>query len=355
MRNGRLSRHFSMDTSNCYSSAYLAASNYFPCQVDDEPRERLSLTSRSNNEERCRIVQTLPALRAEMVSQLLINLLCLAFAFIGFVLSGLSLVFIAVRVRPLTCNIPLILSGNTYAISFVSSCITLIASCQTIYAIFTPDASMDTYFCRLFAYCAYASIGSVFYSFILQALFRLLRIVFYVKSTFRSLRRFSVGIVVQWLIVGLLNLPFLLLGDFQYVSSEFRCQISYTNFRASLLAWIIEYLIPTNIIFVIYFCIIRYIRRTNRGVRHRRDVIVMKQMLGLLVIVQFLSVPLSILWALYLTTNYLTPLSYQIQGLTVAFSQAFTPIALAFCTAEIREKLMTWKLPNRVQPIRGVV
>ena len=287
--------------------------------------------------------------------RLLINVLCLLFAVIGLLLSALSLVFIAVRVRPLNRNVPLILSGNTHLTSFVSSLITLIASCQTIYAIFEPDTSMDTFSCRIHAYCAYVALGSVFYSFILQALFRLFRIVFHVKTSFRSLGIFSFGIVAQWLLVGLLNLPFVLVGDFQYVPSEFRCQISYTNFRASLMALIIEYVIPTNIIFAIYFCIIRYIRRTNRGVRHRRDVIVMKQMLGLLVIVQLLLIPLSILWALYLAANYLTPLSYQLQGLTVAFSQAFTPIALAFCTAEIREKLMKWNRPAQVHPFRAGV
>ena len=290
---------------------------------------------------------------AIMDGQLFLNGLCLCSVLLGLILSLVILLFICTSIRPLKSNIPLILTCHTYFVSFISSLVMLITYCKTLHAIINDWVSHESAYCDLHAYFVYVALGNVFYSLILQAAFRLLRVVFYQKPALRSLKVFSIGMVLQWLVVFLLNLPLLLLDDFQYIPSEYRCQVSYGNTRASLLTLLVEYLIPSNIIFSIYFSIIRYIRRTNHAMIHRQntfrgDLLVFKQILVILIGVQMLSVPLVVLWILYLSINYLTEFSYQLQGLTVAVSQALIPIVLLLYTPQLRERLICRK--RRIQP-----
>jgi hypothetical protein len=290
-----------------------------------------------------------------MEFELFINGLNVVFVSCGFLVSLMILSLICTRIRPLRTNIPLILTCNTYLVSLISSLIFLKECAQTIYGILHSPISFDSPYCHIDGYFIYISFGNVFYSLTLQAIFRLLRIVYYQKRSLRSLRIFTIAIVIQWILVLLINLPFIFLHDFEYIPSEYRCQISYTNLRASIMVLLIEYVIPSNIMFSIYIYIIRYIRRTNRGMANRqqqtirRDMIVIKQTLILFTILQIFSTPLVVLWLLYAIVNYLTPLSYQLQSMTVAFSQVSIPIVLAFSTPQIREQFKRRR--GRVHPL----
>lgn len=285
--------------------------------------------------------------------QLFVNGLCLFSVLLGMILSFVILVFICTSIRPLKSNIPLILTCHTYFVSFISSLVMLITYSNTLSAIINGWVSVESAYCDLRAYFVYVALGSVFYSLILQAAFRLLRVVFYQKPALRSLKVFSIAVLFQWVVVFLVNLPLLLFDDFQYIPSEYRCQVSYTNTRGSLLTLLVEYAIPSSVIFSIYVSIIRYIRRTNHAMIHRQntfrgDLLVFKQILVILIGIQMLSIPLVVLWILYVSINYLTEFSYQLQGLTVALSQALMPIVLLFNTPQLRERFICRK--RRIQP-----
>ncbi len=166
------------------------------------------------------------------------------------------------------------------------------------------------------------------------------------KKTLHSLRVFSIGIVIQWTFTFLSSLIFLLLNDIEYIPSGYSCQVSYTNFRGSFMTLFIEYIIPSNIMYTIYFYIIRYIRRMTI----RCDMVVFKQVLILFISVQTLSLPVGVFWILSTATDYLRDLSYQLQGLTMAITQVFLPIILAFSTPQIRE-IFQWRRRAQIHPI----
>jgi len=84
---------------------------------------------------------------------------------------------------------------------------------------------------------------------------------------------------------------------------------------------------------------------------NRRDMIVVKQLVILFGIVQLIYMPSAVIWILYLAINYLTPLSYQIQGFVVAFSQTCIPIAVAFSTPQIRKKFQWRRRQQQIHPI----
>lgn len=79
--------------------------------------------------------------------------------------------------------------------------------------------------------------------------------------------------------------------------------------------------------------------------------IIFKQIIILLVIVQFLSVPLVILWILYEVVGLTTPLNCQIQGVSVTLSQCLIPISLAFFTPQIRDKFKRNQRQARIHPV----
>ena len=267
------------------------------------------------------------------------------------VLFSLSILFfIFIRIRPLKSNVPLILTCNTYVTSLTSSIIIFRSNCQTLYRMFHPIDSLGYLNCQISGYFIYIAFGNVIYSLVLHAFYRLARIVFYQKKSLYSQKLFSIAIIIQWILIFLINLPFLLLDYLDYIPTESRCQVSYANFRASLLVLIIEYSIPSNILFTIYFQIIRYIRRTNNRMRNRHDLVILKQLIVIFVITQCLSAPLLILWFVYIGTNTSSPLIYQLQTLSVAFSQSFIPIILAIYTPQIREKFQ-WNRRRRTHPM----
>jgi hypothetical protein len=78
--------------------------------------------------------------------------------------------------------------------------------------------------------------------------------------------------------------------------------------------------------------------------------VVFKQVLILFISVQTLSLPVGVFWILSTATDYLRDLSYQLQGLTMAITQVFLPIILAFSTPQIRE-IFQWRRRAQIHPI----
>ena len=278
---------------------------------------------------------------------LLIYILCLIFICLGIVFCLIFLWLIFFHIRPLKSNIPLILTCNSYIASLVSSIIALRSTVDTIRGIGNAPIYFEGWNCQINGYLIYVAISSFVYSCILQAIFRLFRVVFYRRKSLYTIRVFSLLILLQWLIPFLANLP--LLHYLEFIPSEYRCQIPLTNARACLLLLFLDYLIPGNLMLTIYLCIIRYIRQRNIRIVHRHDVIVLKRTLTIFLMIQFLSIPLVIIWLIYIVGNSLTSLSYQLQALTIGFSQSLFPMALAYSTPQIRERFKCQQ--RRVQPI----
>lgn len=289
---------------------------------------------------------------------LMINSFGLLLSCFGLICSIGILLLICISIRPLKTNVPLILTCNTYVNAIVSSFIIVKGSSITVNAIVQNLTTVESSYCYFYGYLVTFALGSVFYSLILQAIFRLCRVVFARYRILQSVKIFLIAIILQWIVVFLVNLPFILFNDFEYISSEYRCQVPYTNARGSVMLLLVEYTVPSQIIFTIYLLIIRFIRRANIGMiqrhqAHRHDLLVLKQIFLILIVVQLLATPLVILWILYLTMNYLTSFSYQLQALNVCFSQLFVPIVLIFTTGQLREKIFGQH--RRIHPIGQII
>ncbi len=229
--------------------------------------------------------------------------------------------------------------------------------CRTIFGVLNPWISFDGVYCQIRAYFLYVFVSNVIYSFVVQAIFQLFRVAFHQKRALRTFRVFTIAIILQWIFVCVINLTFFPLHDFVYVSSEYRCLVTFTNQRGSIMAFLFAYIIPGNVLFTIYFFILRFVRQTNHAIQNRqlarqRDLIVLKRIIILFIIFQLFYTPFAVIWIIYVCTGHLVALTYQLQGLIVGLSHVFITIMITFGTPQMREKLKCRRW--QVQPIARI-
>jgi hypothetical protein len=196
--------------------------------------------------------------------------------------------------------------------------------------------------CQIRTYFTHVCFCAFYYSFVLQAVFRLFRIVFYRHKILQSFGIFVLAIIIQWILSFLFILPNLLLNDFQYLSSEYNCWIHFENIRGLIMVTITIYNNPISIIVTIYIQIIRYTRRAvdvqqRRQRSNKRDIIILKRIVILAFIIVGIGLPTVAIVLVYLITKYIIPFAYHIQGLSISLGVLVGSISLVFITPQIQK------------------
>ncbi|CAF4578619.1 unnamed protein product [Rotaria sp. Silwood1] len=230
-------------------------------------------------------------------------------------ISFVVLIRIFIHIRPSLSNILVLLTCNTY-FTIILFCFTLLYACiRNLYGHINSSISLAGQWCKIRAYLLYK---------ILQ-----------------HFHIFIIAILIQWILSFLFIFPHILLNDFQYQSLNYNCWISFRNIRGILLATLTIYVCPISIIFTIYTCILRYVRRTfiNRREQqksYKRDAIILKRIVILLLFLVMFDISTLTVFAIYSITNYLIPFAYEIQVVSISIGLVVTPITLIFITPKIR-------------------
>lgn len=269
-------------------------------------------------------------------------LLALGFLFLLFISNGSSFT-----------DISILLTYNTY-LALLMCCISLlIFHAHTLYRTLNPLALVATPWCHISFYFGFSALCALYFSYVLQAFFRLLRIAFYRKRSVQSFRFFFIFIVIQWVLAFLVALPSLLVKQIVYIPNEYNCQIQLNDILGFFSLMLIIYLIPTTVILSIYGYILRFIRLSNHLRSQRknaaaRDVVVLKRIVILSLSLIILGQPAFWISVIYWSTNYLVPMAYNIRDLAVVIGITGKIILVAFLTPQIREKLQQNR--NRIAP-----
>ena len=266
----------------------------------------------------------------------------LALYAMSFLICITMITLIVHRIRPLRANVAIFLVCNTYLCCFLVSAMMLLMYSYTLRGNLDPSAFFGGHWCRMRTYLANVSFGSLYYSFVLQAVFRLFRIVFYRHKFLQSFGACIIGIAMQWILTFLFVLPNLLFDDFQYLAFEYNCWIAFQNIRGLLIAMAVLFNNPLSIIFTIYTQIIRYTRRTahrNRGRKtaNQRDLAVLKRILILVLIIVVIGLPTVVVILIYMISNQVIPYAYHIQGLSIALGVLMASVSLVFVTPQIQQ------------------
>ncbi len=268
--------------------------------------------------------------------------ICVCLDVFSFLVCLTMIIIISIRIHPLKSNVSILLTLNTYFNLLLVCSIMLVTYSYNLRGNLDSSISFGGRWCQIRTYFAYVSFCALYYSFVLQAVFRLFRIIFYKRKILQSFGIFLIGIILQWIVSFLCILPNLLLDDFQYLPWDYNCWIAFQNIRGLIMVTVFIYNNPLTIIFTIYIQIIRYTRRSThiREIRqhaNKRDLIILKRIVILVFIIVGIGLPTVAVVLIYIITKYFIPFAYYIQGLSISFGVLVASVSLIFVTPQIQE------------------
>jgi hypothetical protein len=232
---------------------------------------------------------------------------------------------------------------NMYISLLIGCAIMLDIYCYTLYGHLHPNISFDGQWCYIKAYLFYVSGSSFFYSYLLQAIYRLCRIVFYTKPSLQSFNFYIGGITLQWIFSFLQVIPVYLLGTFEYLHHDFHCQIALSNISGVLTGLSLVYMIPISLTTVCYIYTVIYIRKSSNTVRStrqrasdRRDYSVLTRVFILLAVMIGSGMPQLGICIFYQSFGYLPYWSTQFQWLTATFAVFCVSVILIFVSPNLQ-------------------
>lgn len=258
------------------------------------------------------------------------------------------IICLAVIIR-LLCNIKLVISKvpillilNTYVAMFSLNTMMFTFFDFNVYENMNPGLTFDDPWCDMRVFLAHSSCASFYYSCVLQATFRLFRVVFYKNKFYQSRRFFVIAIVVQWTISFILVLPNLLPDDYAYVPEKHKCWLPFERIRGLAIAFLLIYIIPLAWLIFIYIYIIHYVRRSSNLQQRQqqanaRDIIVLKRIVTIICVTVGIGVPTLLVFVYYIFTRYTIPYAYDIQDISFGSALLATTVAFTTATPETRK------------------
>ncbi|CAF0991069.1 unnamed protein product [Adineta steineri] len=233
-------------------------------------------------------------------------------------------------------NIALILIGNTYLIFFIYHIIWISISLRTFIRDFAFLKDIihygDSTFCRIQVGIIFFLTSQMYHSFILQALYRHLKIISISKlSTIKichmSLYNISIYILMiifSWFISFAVLIPaYTTFNVFAYFPQQYHCRISFTTVKGSIYSLLVSYLIPVCFILYIHCRFIFCIRRLpNRGIllQTRHETIVIKYILKISLTMCVLGFPTLVFQLQFIIIGEIHPLADRIYELCLSIN-----------------------------------
>ena len=288
-----------------------------------------------------------------MFEALLAEVLILIMYSVDILLSISIFTLIGIHCRSITADVSLFLTCNTY-LSLHLFCLSGLAfHINTIYGVLHLLAPVDDRWCHVAFSLPFFSLCSLYFSYVIQALFRFFRIVFSKQKNLQSFRVTLMAIGFQWCVAFIITLLFLPFEFTKFLPSERNCQIPFDNVVGFFAMLTCIYLIPISIIFVMYAYMLQYIRRMVHSHPHRqnaneRDMTVLRRILLLALALVVLGFPTLLIAMIYWITRSLAPSAYIIRDLSVAIGVLLEIIVLAYITPQIRTIFA--RITRRVHP-----
>ena len=289
---------------------------------------------------------------------IVINVFVLISAAIGILTSVgvLFLVFYHRRQHPV--NPPVFLVCNTCISILFLSIILFDMYAHHTYGDLHDNMSFDHSWCYLRAYFVHVSFFLFYQSYLIQAVFRFFRVVFYKHKYLQTLRFMFQLVLIQWLFDALCILPLLILHHFQYISEYYYCEILLTDSQGMFIMGAITYSFPMISMQLIYSYILYHMKKKksqstlqNRQQANKRDFAVIRRILIVLGTLFLLGFPTFIIWCTYLFTGYANPLGYRLGWSLFTLCISTLPTISVVTTPQLRQLfIITWRRHHRVQP-----
>ncbi len=263
------------------------------------------------------------------------------------ILIYLLIFFIVLKSHRELRDVSLLLTCNTA----VSAFLTCSASCVMISSnLFTGFLTYNMSFCIAWGLLYDIFECSIYFSYCLQAIYRLCRVVFYKKRFLLSRPLYIILIIVQWLLTLILLLPPVFVNWYVRLPTDNFCLVPYTYLGPEIYHILILYLIPLICLVVVYMWITTYMRSISQAStlvvaaiqrqRNHRDLAVIKRILMLLSILIVLRFPTIIFMIYAVVTGSLYPLTYGIVGIITSVCLIFIGIITINITPQLQKPIL---------------
>ena len=244
-------------------------------------------------------------------------------------------------------NIALLLTCHTCLSAFLV-CLTVVMMVSS--NLFSGFLLYNMKFCNAWGLFYDIFECGIYYSYCLQAIYRLCRIVFYKKRYLLSYSLYLILILVQWLIILTLLLPPVFVNWYTRLPTETFCLIPYTYIGPEVYHILLLYLILLICLATIYIWITRYMRGVSQApalaigaaqrVRNQRDLTVIKRILMLISILIVLRFPTIIFMTYGAIVGSLYEFTYGIVGLITSVCLIFIGIITIYITSQLRDQIL---------------
>jgi hypothetical protein len=199
---------------------------------------------------------------------------------------------------------------------------------------------------------------SIYYSYSLQAFYRLFRVIYYKKKFLASLKLYKMLIFCQWFFSIILILITLFLKWYIHLPTEKYCLIPYTNLIGSIYLIVILYSIPLLTIIIIYILITKHIRssssttiiRIRERERNLRDLTVIKRIILSVFMLIILRFPTIIFILFGVINGYLYSLTYAIVGFVTAICLILIGLITISSTNQFKNHLFRY-FNHQIHPL----
>jgi hypothetical protein len=269
------------------------------------------------------------------------------------ILGSLFLFFI---VLDKTCHtVPMMLVANTCLSTLVLGCSMLSLRIFT----FQNDLKQIQYedsLCVFRAYVDYVSSALYIYSFLLQAIYRYVTVVYPNRLFFQSVRFQASAICLTWVFCFLYPFPFMFNGEIIYNVDNQICQLPLHLSFFIIYGANCVYAIPVSMIMSIYFKLVRYVHGMNKRAtpintlsRAQRELKMVHRIVSLITIIMTTGVPYGI-FIIMSFFNRAPKYHFRIAFLFVDVSLVFVMIPLFQFTDPLKTSVM-----KRIKPRPNVV
>jgi hypothetical protein len=156
--------------------------------------------------------------------------------------------------------------------------------------------------CKFRDYLGYVAAALVFYSFILQTLYRYIVVVYPTRISWQSARIQGILVCFSWLFCIVSFLPWLLMGTSTYNVDNQACILPFRLSVPIIYNVSLAYLIPVSIIIFIYFKLVRYVHQMSNLAtlsaqtlqQARRELVMVRRIIITISILVILGLPYTI-------------------------------------------------------------
>ncbi|CAF1095752.1 unnamed protein product [Adineta steineri] len=268
----------------------------------------------------------------------------------------LSTIFLCIILLDKTCHtVSMMLIGNSCLTVLVFGCV-LLSMCAFTLENDLKQIIYEDSLCIIRAYFDYVAAGVVNYSFLIQALYRYVTVIYPNRLFWQSARFQFLIICLTWMIAFIFPTAFIFTGQVKYNGDNQICQVPVQPSFYIVYPACCIFVIPVSLIMLIYLKLFRYVHKMNTRItpantlfRAQRELKMAQRIVILVSVLLTIGFP----YAFFILMSFFTTppkYHYRIAFLFVDISLALVMMALFQFTDPIKVYMIE-KIKRRPNPV----